>query len=815
MEHSLNCFLCHNQIGGGINGLSSHLRRFHHLVLGDGIPDTGFVCAQNGCQQSFIDFYNLRRHLRDYHIVPDVPMQENEETLHAVENDRVEIQEERNRNPVQEPLAAANAVQDRLQPVDAVQGLLPPNRQNLIQDTANSDRDLGLKPTVVNAAIHFDSPFVGLKSLPQQMDALQKYCRMIKSRGIPLGKRLDSVYDKTTSSYVSDLVTESFQYVSAIEILELVLSSPEVREAIESEEPSEAGMYGSFLDGAHYAQHPFLQIYKRALRLKIYVDDLEIVGPLGSKTGVHKLTVFYLQIDDLPSHMNSELSSIHVLIICSSEDVKKYGYGKILAPFLDDLKKLESDEGVQILIDDEIYVLRATVIALCGDGLAIHEVYALLSPSSNKFCRMCMYSREDLHNASLERAPERTEDLFNQHYDLLRESNYSQEVKTLTGVNGESSFTSRFFHISRNKIFDLMHEFLEGICPMTIKAVLHQYVIIEKRINIQEVNDRIYSFNYGYVEQKNKPSANFTVQMLTRDGHGLSQKAMQMWLLTRAFPFIFADKAEEQDQFMGLVLELNKIMEIVFAPRVPQSVLPYLESITDEFRLSFKECFPHIVWINRMHQIGHLAECIEFSGSLIDFYCMRFEAKHGEIKLRAQNVHNFINPPKTLIRVSQCVQSSVWGAGDVQVQRIKAPSGTFKLVGGLLSKEYLMSSFGFVQDDEVFVPNTVAVNGTEYRTGLFVVIEKASQRDDNLPLFGRIEEIVLIQQARKEVFFLTSICTTLHLDTSVNAYRLELNDVRNSTRFIEARNLATYKAYDTWMRPDADFLFLNLRNIIE
>ncbi|KAJ8676901.1 hypothetical protein QAD02_012688 [Eretmocerus hayati] len=70
--------------------------------------------------------------------------------------------------------------------------------------------------------------------------------------------------------------------------------------------------------------------------------------------------------------------------------------------------------------------------------------------------------------------------------------------------------------------------------------------------------------------------------MLTRDGHGLSQKAMQMWLLTRAFPYIFADKAEEDDQFMRVVLELNRIMAIVFAPRVPASVLPYLESMPVE-----------------------------------------------------------------------------------------------------------------------------------------------------------------------------------------------------------------------------------------
>ena len=66
------------------------------------------------------------------------------------------------------------------------------------------------------------------------------------------------------------------------------------------------------------------------------------------------------------------------------------------------MSKLESDEGVTIEIGEEEFVLRASIAAFCGDGLAVHQVFNLLGSSGKKFCKMCMYRREDLHVASTE-----------------------------------------------------------------------------------------------------------------------------------------------------------------------------------------------------------------------------------------------------------------------------------------------------------------------------------------------------------------------------------------------------------------------------
>lgn len=80
--------------------------------------------------------------------------------------------------------------------------------------------------------------------------------------------------------------------------------------------------------------------------------------------------------------------------MCLNEDVKKYGFAKILSPFINDLEKPESDAWVKIILDNKTYSLRASIFEFSEDGLAVHEVYNLLGPLANIFCRMCLFSRD-------------------------------------------------------------------------------------------------------------------------------------------------------------------------------------------------------------------------------------------------------------------------------------------------------------------------------------------------------------------------------------------------------------------------------------
>lgn len=542
----------------------------------------------------------------------------------------------------------------------------------------------------------FENPFEGLRTLDQQIEILKKESEYISPTEIPLGYRLDMALDSETCSYVPKMVMETLQYVSIIEVLTMVLLNNDVRMTIANERNSPDCILSSFRDGDYFKVHPLFSQYPNAIRIKLYYDEFEVVNPIGSKTGVHKLGAFYYTVQNLPLHMNSQLSDIHVLLLCTYLNVQKYGFKKILEPFLSELTKLESDKGVEIKLGEENFVLRASIEAFAGDGLAVHNVFILLGPSADKFCRMCMYSRRDLQSAATAAAEERTERVYNTHIALLEGTNFSAETKTSIGVKGPCCLnSSRFFHTSKNKVFDLLHEYLLGIGPMFLKQTLHELILVQNKFSNEYFNGRISSFNYGYVENTNKPSANFTDAMLRSPGYHISQKGMQVWLLLRSFPFLVSEKIAARDPHVQLIVDLLRVMEIVFAPKILKSLIPYLRNLIKDHIESFKRIFPDVNPINKMHHAMHHPDCILSMGPMWNYCCLREEAKHNEMKLRGRNVYIFKNPAKTLIRMPQCVQSNKWGAGDGKLLRVHALSGKINVVENTWSKNDLIN-LGFV-----------------------------------------------------------------------------------------------------------------------
>jgi len=284
--------------------------------------------------------------------------------------------------------------------------------------------------------------FESLRTIKQQMEALKSSTQYIESEDIPLGTRINNIIDRKTGTFVPTKIVEIFQYVPIIDFLSMVLRNTEILNAIEAEKESSNGILAPFVDGQHFKNHPFFQKYKHLIKIQLYYDELEITNPLGSKICIRKLGDFYYTIQNLPCNMNSELSSIYVLLLYYHVDIEKYTINKMLDPFLKDLAKLDSDERVPIFLGEE---MRASIAAFCGHGLAIHEVFNFLSPSCNLFCRMCLYTREDLHNGSTNMEQQRTVEIYNEHLNLFQITNYSNNAKTLTGLHWRNVAFISFF----------------------------------------------------------------------------------------------------------------------------------------------------------------------------------------------------------------------------------------------------------------------------------------------------------------------------------------------------------------------------------
>lgn len=126
---------------------------------------------------------------------------------------------------------------------------------------------------------------------------------------------------------------------------------------------------------------------------------------------------------------------------------------------------------------------------------------------------------------------------------------------------------------------------------------------------------------------------------------------------------------------------------------------------------------------------------------------MRNEGKHGEIKERAQVVHNFKNCPNILVRVCQCTQSAQWGGKDLRTFSVLISGGHSVEVEDTLGRHDLLD-LGH-RDTDVFEFRSVKVNGVVFRNGLLVCSHARESENPNLPLFSLIKEIIILEE--KEV----------------------------------------------------------------
>lgn len=155
--------------------------------------------------------------------------------------------------------------------------------------------------------------------------------------------------DTSSNSFVQTQVPESFECIPFIESIKKILSNKSKRKKIFRDLGSKDGVMRTHVDGSDFKDHPFLKEERNVIHILLYYDEFEVANALGSKTVIHKLGAFFFQILNHPSEDLSELSSIHLLALCYADDMEVEGaFEKVLTPFLLDMKKLSSPEGVMM-----------------------------------------------------------------------------------------------------------------------------------------------------------------------------------------------------------------------------------------------------------------------------------------------------------------------------------------------------------------------------------------------------------------------------------------------------------------------------------
>ena len=117
----------------------------------------------------------------------------------------------------------------------------------------------------------------------------------------------------------------------------------------------------------------------------------------------------------------------------------------------------------------------------------------------------------------------RTRESHNRHCEMVTKD---PSLFPAYGVKRASVLNqSRYFHVVDGLDLDIMHDQLEEVLPLETKMLLRKVIQVDRVITLETLNDRIATFNYGPVDQKNKPSP-LKQQILTSDSASISQSGI-------------------------------------------------------------------------------------------------------------------------------------------------------------------------------------------------------------------------------------------------------------------------------------------------
>lgn len=349
--------------------------------------------------------------------------------------------------------------------------------------------------------------------------------------------------------------------------------------------------------------------------------------------------LIYFLLKSLPPDLLSGLQSQLLLAVYKSDDAAAHGLDVILHPIVEEIRDLERD-GIFVNTPSYQGVVKFTVLQVVGDNLGLHSVLGYIeSFSGNYVCRFCKADKGKVRSLTLE-DPTLLRDRNSYDSDLLTADSSQTGLKRHSVLNNLS-----FYHVSDNVAVDTMHDVLEGVGPYEVKLVLNS-LIEQSYLTLERLNYRIRSFDYGFCDKPNKPSAISKNDLRNPEG-SMRQSASQTWCLLRLLPKMIGDLIPMDSKHWELLLLLLHCMEFIFSPSLTVAATLYLSKVIEEHHSLFLELYPlHLR--PKHHFMLHYPGVIRKLGPLRQFWAIRFEARHAFLKNSSNVTCNFRNICKTM-----------------------------------------------------------------------------------------------------------------------------------------------------------------------
>ena len=396
------CAMCKNR-SHDFKSYMNHLNWRHQF-------DSKFsiTCNLEGCPRTYVKFDTYRRHVsKDHKQVLLSAMEENQQdNIQDTGNDPAEEMEidETTEYPTDsecesdgdavEPLVNCELLQKQLVLFilkNREKFVIPKSSMNEIMSDVKSLMSLAVHISQTAQSFNIEETFKSIST-----DHLfRKYCLDHLNYLEPQVQEIGKI--KVNDEEIE--VTDKFIYIPIIEVLKRYLATPEVWASISSEGNWTSDALGNFKSGSIYKRHELFQRYSDALRLIFYCDEIEVVNPIGSAKGKHKLCCVYFMVDNIQSNWKSSLQNIHLCLIVKYKLIREYGYANILAPMIRDVKKLESTGMIIQPHEGGSHHRFGTIIGMCGDNLSSHAIGGFVNNFSSAFtCRVCLAKKDDINH---------------------------------------------------------------------------------------------------------------------------------------------------------------------------------------------------------------------------------------------------------------------------------------------------------------------------------------------------------------------------------------------------------------------------------
>lgn len=490
---------------------------------------------------------------------------------------------------------------------------------------------------------------------------------------------------------------------------------------------------------------------KLVLPLLVYCDEFEINNPLGTRAGLKKLGAIYYTIPCIPFIFSSKLENIFLFQLYYNHDYSVLGNSITFNEMINQITSLFNN-GIDIQVCGQSQRVYFQLSFIIGDNLGVHNILGFQrSFNAHYSCRICIASKEERKNLLVEDSK------------LLRTiTSYNEHSSELSfGIRERCVFNNiPNYHVIHNLCIDPMHDLFEGVFRHKMVIILHALIIKEKYLSLSTFNSRLQYLHHSSDGHTLLPTLTIDV-LKCRE---LKLSASEMAYLMRYLGLIIGDLIPEDNEYYQLYLLLNEIKNVILASAYNTDMPHHLKELVFQYHQSLHRL--DISIIVKDHLLTHYPGLLLKIGPLKNVSCMRFEAKHQEMKTIIKNVTSRLNPARTIARRYQIQMCKRFICQEGFTHCLSSGKKNVICINNL--KEYNQFQnilpMNFI-NRQISIVSWVKINSTYYSEGMIICLDN----DNLLPSYGKIQYIII---DNSEVFFLFLYLITLRESKHLQAYQL-------------------------------------------